>query len=100
MSNKKNNTSRRTFLKGAATAAAITAPYFVPGRALGLNGAVPASERITIATIGAGGMGNGNTRGFMRNNDAQVVAVCDVDSNRLRDTAKRVNKHSTRAVKS
>ncbi len=83
--------SRRQFLTTAA--AAVTAPYFIPGSALGKDGAVAPSERIVIGTIGCGGMGNGNTRAFMRSKDAQVVAVCDVDKQRLAKTAERVNKH-------
>ena len=40
-------TTRRRFLKSAIATA--TAPLFVPGALLGLNGAVPPSERIVMA---------------------------------------------------
>ena len=50
----------------------------VPGSALGLNGAVPPSDRITIGHIGVGGMGTGHVRAFVQNADVQTVAICDV----------------------
>ena len=42
--------SRRQFLQGtgAAIAAGIALPYFVPGRALGADGTPAASERIAL----------------------------------------------------
>ncbi|MCZ6793156.1 MAG: Gfo/Idh/MocA family oxidoreductase, partial [Planctomycetota bacterium] len=82
---------RRNFLATAAGAFAV--PYVIPSSALGLGGAVAPSERITIGTIGCGGMGRGNTRGFLRQGDTQVVAVCDVDRKHLDQTAEMVNKH-------
>lgn len=61
---------RREFLK--------TAPLIVPGSALGLNGATPPSDRITIGHIGVGGMGSVHVRGFVQHGDVQSVAICDV----------------------
>ena len=82
--------SRRGFL--GASASALAVPYFVPGSALGLGGTVAPSERVVIGHIGVGGMGRGNMGAFMRNKDAQVVAVCDVDNNNMGHAKNQVNK--------
>lgn len=48
----KSTISRRRFLTTAAKASALFAvPIFVPGRVLGLDGGVAASERITLAGL-------------------------------------------------
>ncbi|HOB76378.1 MAG TPA: Gfo/Idh/MocA family oxidoreductase [Phycisphaerae bacterium] len=71
--------NRRQFLKRTAgTAAAVGFPCIVPGRALGLNGAVPANSRIVVGCIGSGGQGRYDLNGFLDSPDAQVVAICDV----------------------
>jgi predicted dehydrogenase len=71
---------RRTFLKQTAGAAvgALGLPLFVASNVLGRAGATPPSERITLASIGVGGMGTNNMRAFLAQPDTQVVAVCDV----------------------
>jgi len=68
---------RRRFLKQAAASAA--APWVVASSALGKDGAVAASSRITLGVIGVGMMGRGHLRLFLRYPDAQVLAACDVD---------------------
>ena len=83
----KRNVSRRGFI--AATASTLAAPYVIPASALGKDGTAPPSERVTIGTIGTGGMGNSNMRRFARHPDAQLVAVCDVDKKHLHDSAAR-----------
>ena len=70
--------SRRSFLKGAS-AAALSAPYFLTSSALGAEGRPPASERITMGFIGVGGMGGANLSAFLGFGEVQVLAVCDVD---------------------
>ena len=78
--------SRRGFL-GSATA--LAAPLFVPGAALGLDGATPANDRITMGLIGAGGQGTGDMNGFLGFPEVKVMAVCDpVEEHRA--NAKRV----------
>lgn len=67
--------SRRHFLGGAA--AATTAFMVVPGRALGLAGVKPASERLQLAGIGIGGQGSHDLAELESEN---IVALCDVDS--------------------
>ena len=66
--------SRREFI-AAATAAAFT---IVPRRVLGGPGHVPPSERIHIGAIGVGGQGVSDLQEFLKDPNAQVVAVCDV----------------------
>ena len=86
-----SNMGRRSFLKGAAVAAAGV-PYFVSSSAFGKD-RPPPSERITIGCIGVGGRGTGNMQTFLRKDEAQVVAVCDVDK-RHSDRAKQItDKH-------
>ncbi len=70
-------TNRRTFLK-RTTAASLALPSLVRASALGRDGHQPASERLTMGSIGVGGMGTNNMRAFLAQNDVQVVAVCDV----------------------
>jgi|tagenome__1003787_1003787.scaffolds.fasta_scaffold20906499_2 predicted dehydrogenase len=68
--------SRRSFLKTSATAAAIAAPYFVPASVFGASAP---SNRINVACIGVGNQGFPNLQRFLKFDDCQVVAVCDVN---------------------
>jgi len=84
--NQKNKTiSRREFMGGAA--AATMAFTFVPGHVM----AQPPSEKLNVAAIGSGGMGSGNTRACAAAG-ANIVALCDVDWDRAKDTFKRYPK--------
>ena len=65
--------TRRTFLAGAATAAAVT---IVPRHVLGGPRQIPPSEKVNIAGIGVGGMGGANLSNLAAEN---IVALCDVD---------------------
>jgi hypothetical protein len=57
-------------------------PYFIPARVLGADAP---SKKITIGFIGTGDHGTGwNLRRYVGLRDAQVLVVCDVDSNRMR----------------
>ena len=78
---KSTSISRRRFLAGSA--AAIAAPMIIPDSVFGKQGRASPSNRITIACIGYGMMGTGNTDSFLGQPDAQVVAVCDLDQKRL-----------------
>jgi len=84
--------TRRRFLQTAA--AAVAAPTIVSARALGGEGAVAPSERITVACIGLGSQGRANLHAFLGQRDAQVVALCEVDELNLKravaDVASRV----------
>ena len=72
--------NRRRFIKkaGAVTSGAIAFPYFVPSSALGLDGSIAPSNRVTIGLIGAGDRGMHVLKeGFLPSPKAQVTAVCD-----------------------
>lgn len=82
------NLSRRTFLRGGAAAAAVSAFNIVPARVLGQNAP---SNRIAMAMIGVGGMGNGNMGAFLGLDDVVVRAVCDVNTKKMEGAKKRVD---------
>ncbi|MDA0660284.1 MAG: Gfo/Idh/MocA family oxidoreductase [Planctomycetota bacterium] len=88
-----DRTHRRDFLQRSAalSAGALAIPYFVPGSALGLAGAVAASDRIVFGSIGTGGQGRGLLNGWLGMDDLQVVAVCDVDTSHRNAAMEQVN---------
>jgi predicted dehydrogenase len=70
--------TRRSFLKASAAAlAAASAPALVPSSVFGAN---PPSERIGVAVIGCGNQSELDIPAFLGHEDAQVVAVCDVNT--------------------
>ena len=77
----KKKMNRRRFVKtsGTALAAVFGFPSIIPSSVFGKDGNISPSNRITVGCIGMGGMGTGNMNGFLEKQDAQVVAVCDVD---------------------
>jgi predicted dehydrogenase len=88
-----NLTSRRAFLKQAAAGAALVgAPLVIPSSALGADGAVAPSNKITLGCIGVGGQGTGNMRSFLGINEARVVAVCDTYEDRRKRAKGLVDK--------
>lgn len=85
---------RRHFLStGIGAAGAIAAmPYFVPAKALGRDGAIAPSEKITIGFIGTGSHGtHWNLRFYLQQPDAQVLVACDVDSNAMGEAKKQID---------
>ena len=75
--------TRREFLKRSiAVAGAAALPAFVPGRALGLDGAVAPSRRIVLGAIGIGPRGSHVLGCFLAEPDVQFVAICDVRADR------------------
>jgi predicted dehydrogenase len=90
--------SRRGFLKRAALAGgAVAAPCLVPGSALGLNGAVPPSERIILGGLGVGGRGTHDLNWMLPEKDVQFVAICDAKKSQ-REAIKRLvdNRYGTK----
>ena len=69
--------SRRQFI-GRSTAA-VAGIMIVPRSVLGGPGFTPPSDKLNIACIGVGGMGNNDTKGVSTEN---IVALCDVDDDR------------------
>jgi hypothetical protein len=70
-----NKVSRRTFLGTTASAAAFTViPSHAMGSALGHRAP---SEKLNVAVVGAGGMGNANLKAVKPTEN--IVALCDVD---------------------
>ena len=85
-------TSRRTFLKTAALAAGgVAFPYVIPGSALGLDGATPPSNRITMGFIGIGKMAKGHLDAFLDDPSVQILAIADVERNRRVSQSQKVN---------
>ncbi len=87
--------TRREFLRQStlATAAAWAAPAIVPASALGLEGKTAPSERVVLGCIGTGGKGRNNLGRFMKYDDIQAIAVCDVDRKHRDMAAEMVNRH-------
>ncbi len=71
--------TRRHFLKTAAAAAsaAVAAPALVPSSVLGANAP---SNRINLGVIGCCNQSTVDLPNFLRNDDVQVLAVCDVNT--------------------
>ena len=74
--------TRRDFLTSTATTAA--AFTILPG---GLARAYAANEKVNVACVGVGNMGAGN-RHELKSVGANIVGLCDVDSNTLATAAK------------
>ena len=73
-------TTRRQVLAGLAAAA--TFPTIVPARALGLDGAVPPSERINLGVIGIGPRCTYVLTSMLGLADVRCVAIADVQKSR------------------
>lgn len=90
---------RGLFQAAAAGAAAVLMPTVVPASALGRGGAVAPSNRIAMGHIGVGGQGMQHvvggvwtqTGGMTGRDDVHVVAVCDVNRQRLENARDQVN---------
>jgi len=72
--------TRRGLLKASVGAAgAVALPWIIPASAIGRDGHVAPSDRVTMAFIGVGNQGTGDMGGFLQDKRVQVVAVCDVN---------------------
>jgi predicted dehydrogenase len=95
---KKSRISRREFLRviGATTlgvGAGLGLPNLFMNRALAQTGQNPAGM-VRVGFIGAGGQGGSNLGALLK--QAAVVAVCDVDSDRLAKAKQRVENTTKR----
>lgn len=77
--------SRRHFIK-TATVAGIAVPFIASNWA---SGASP-NGKLQHACIGVGGMGGNDLENFLAHNQAQIVALCDVDENTLKAAGAKV----------
>src|SRR5436189_1814912 len=92
---KKRNQSRREFLSNSLKASAFLAlPSIVPSSVFGRNAP---SNRINVAAIGTGRISRVHDMPDVLQDDyAQVMAVCDLDSNRAEEGKKFVNDFYTK----
>lgn len=88
---KKTPMSRRSFLAGVGAAAA--APYIIPGTALGADGNTAPSNRINIGVVGPGSQGSGLMENAIKHKNAHIVAVADLDQNRLNTAKQKVDEY-------
>jgi myo-inositol 2-dehydrogenase/D-chiro-inositol 1-dehydrogenase len=95
---KKRNTktttlSRRGFLKATAVTAAGAAfgfPYVITSS---VRGADAPSNKITIGCIGTGRMGVIDIKEILGFDQTKIVALCDIDSKRLKSAQQIVEQH-------
>ncbi len=88
MRSRSTRVTRRSVLKGAA--AILAAPTIVPASVFGAGAP---SNRVTLGFIGMGLHGIGwNLNGFLKFEDAQVLAVCDVMKSRRDEALQEVSK--------
>jgi predicted dehydrogenase len=85
--------SRRQFLKRSAvvTAAGLGFPSIVPSSVFAAPGRVLPSETLTVGCVGMGNMGGTDMRSFLSQPDVRVLAVCDVDAQRLERAKSQVD---------
>jgi predicted dehydrogenase len=65
----------------------------IPSSALGLDGAVPPSERVVVGGIGIGNRGTYDLNCFLQQPDVQFAAICDVKENRRLAVKKIADEH-------
>ena len=83
-----NNQSRRKFIRNSALFSG-TAPFILPSGIWGA--ATKPNDRIAMGFIGMGKQNNSVMGNFLQYNNVQVVAVCDVDTNRRDHAQKKAN---------
>mgnify|MGYP003444585087 FL=1 len=94
MSSKKTTSSRRNFIKnaikgGAGAAIFAGAPTIVPASVLGKYAP---SNRINVGAIGNGRIARDwDIPGVIKQDTARILAVCDLDSNRVQSAKKLVD---------
>ncbi|MFQ6035919.1 MAG: Gfo/Idh/MocA family oxidoreductase [Sedimentisphaerales bacterium] len=91
-SKKTSTLNRREFLKSSAIAVSVVfgGPAVVPASVFGANAP---SNRIVVGCIGVGRMGLGDMKEVLGFKQAQVIAVCDVDSKRVAHAQQLVERH-------
>ena len=70
---------RRIFIKKSALGiAALHIPF---GNSVLASNIIGANNRVNVGVIGCNGMGWANTKSILKNDDIQLIAICDVDQN-------------------
>ena len=79
------NSNRRNFIKNTvvATAAVGVAPAI-------LNACSSPADKVTVALIGCRSMGFNDLKSFLKQENVECVALCDVDANVLDEKAKEI----------
>ncbi len=92
MSKRKRTMNRRDFVQGAA-ATALTLPILSSAATPAADTkATSPSDRITLGFIGVGTQNRGHLGHFLGTSDVQILAVCDVDTNRRKNAQEMVEK--------
>lgn len=89
MSKKNNKGSRRAFIRNSSMAAAGF--FIVPRHVLG-KGYVAPSDRLLLAAIGSGGMGESGLNEFSKSPKVSVSALCDVSEKAAANSRKKFSK--------
>ena len=86
----KASLNRRQFLKNVVlSTTAVAVPFYVPGKLLGREGAVPPSEQIILGALGIGSRGDHVLKVFLQQPDVRFLSICDIRRNR-REAIKRM----------
>lgn len=83
---KSNTISRRSFIK--STLVGVSVPFILPSKIWGAD--IKPNDKITMGFIGVGTQGRYLLGGFLNDPEVQVLAVCDVDTNRREHSKKTV----------
>jgi len=78
---------RRKFLASSAAALGLAPNLYLRAQSGSAN------DLIAVGVVGCGAMGSGNMTNFLNTAGVRVVAVCDVDANRMRDAKAQVDGH-------
>jgi predicted dehydrogenase len=85
------NIKRREFLrKGALATLGLSALPGIVGATSFNRLRIPASDKLRVAHIGLGGMGNQHMKWFAELADVDIVALCDVDPDHLNSTMQKL----------
>jgi len=87
---------RRSFIKNSALGvAALNIPF---GNIVFASNITGANNRINVGVIGCNGMGWANTMSILKNEDVQLIAICDVDQNVIDRRLNEISKNSNHKI--
>ena len=92
--NKQTPPTRRDFLHASlAAGAAVALPTIIPASAIGADGAVVPSEKLTLGVIGIGPRCTYDLKAMLGLPDVKCVAIADVQASRRNAGKKLVDEH-------